>query len=186
MELNPLTLTRTIAGAAIGTGWKIAARAVRLVTGEREERPQPARTTPRPAAAPRAATRPRKAAATPRATPPEAAAPPEAATPPAATPPTRAAPPAEPPEVVATSSDTDADVGPNIHVEEPWPDYRRMKAAEVVDRLAVADEATLAAVELYERTHSERRTVVEAARGRLRQASRPGRARRRPAGERGA
>jgi hypothetical protein len=53
--------------------------------------------------------------------------------------------------------------GPELHVDEPWDGYDRMTAPEIRDRLAAADAAVAAAVELYEATHKSRRTVLEAA-----------------------
>ncbi len=68
----------------------------------------------------------------------------------------------EPPRVVRSSADPGAEdgVGATIHVEEPWDGYGAMTAADIIDRLAVADSAQLAAVRLYEGTHRDRRTVL--------------------------
>jgi hypothetical protein len=52
--------------------------------------------------------------------------------------------------------------GAQIRVDEPWNGYRSMAAADIVDRLAVADDATKAQVRLYESTHRRRKTVLEA------------------------
>ncbi|HEX4734569.1 MAG TPA: hypothetical protein VH247_09170 [Thermoleophilaceae bacterium] len=95
----------------------------------------------------------------------------------AAPPVTRDAPPAfaeqppEPahiddePELVAESSDPGAEegAGAELHVDEPWHGYRSMSAADVRDRVALADPAQVAIVQLYESTHRKRRTVLEAA-----------------------
>lgn len=54
-------------------------------------------------------------------------------------------------------------VGPELHVDEPWDAYDEMTAPEIRDRLAAADPALAAAVNLYETTHKSRRTVLEAA-----------------------
>lgn len=69
-------------------------------------------------------------------------------------------------EVVAESADLGAtdSPGPQLQVDEPWEGYRRMKAAEVTARLEGQPAAVLAAVELYEATHRNRRTVLEAVR----------------------
>jgi len=58
--------------------------------------------------------------------------------------------------------------GAEVHVDEPWPEYERLEAADIVARLERADPAELAAVELYERTHRARQTVLTAAEDRLR------------------
>ena len=55
--------------------------------------------------------------------------------------------------------------GAVVHVDEPWDGYQRMAAADVVDRLRVADEATKAVVLLYEEQHRARKSVLAAARG---------------------
>jgi hypothetical protein len=52
--------------------------------------------------------------------------------------------------------------GPEIDVDEPWPGYGSMRAADIVDRVRVADEATKAVVRLYEQRHGKRRTVLAA------------------------
>jgi hypothetical protein len=67
-----------------------------------------------------------------------------------------------PPEVVRSSADAGAEdgVGANIHIDEPWEGYGAMTAADVIDRLAVADAAQLAVVRLYEPMHRDRRTVL--------------------------
>jgi hypothetical protein len=52
--------------------------------------------------------------------------------------------------------------GPEIHVDEPWPGYRAMKAPEIIDRLVAADAAVKAVVLLYEGSHRKRKTVLRA------------------------
>jgi hypothetical protein len=54
-------------------------------------------------------------------------------------------------------------------VAEPWESYREMKAGDVIDRLRGADTAELAAVELYELSHRQRQTVLDAVKRELRQ-----------------
>lgn len=68
------------------------------------------------------------------------------------------------PELVHSSADPGAveGAGANLRVDEPWPGYGKMTAADIVDRLAAADRATLAAVQLYEATHRKRTTVLTA------------------------
>jgi WS/DGAT/MGAT family acyltransferase len=67
-------------------------------------------------------------------------------------------------EEVAEFADPGAEdgAGAELHVDEPWPGYRRMTAQDVVDRLEAADEAEIAVVRLYESTHRKRRRVLEA------------------------
>jgi hypothetical protein len=69
------------------------------------------------------------------------------------------------PELVAEFSDPGAEegAGAEIHVDEPWDGYRSMSASDIRDRVALADAAQLAVVQLYESTHRKRRTVLEAA-----------------------
>lgn len=65
--------------------------------------------------------------------------------------------------------------GAELHVDEPWAEYERMGAKDIVARVQEATPAELAAVELYERTHRARQTVLTAAERRLRAASGRGR-----------
>jgi hypothetical protein len=53
--------------------------------------------------------------------------------------------------------------GPELHVEAPWDGYDKMTAADIRDRLAAASPAEAAAVELYETTHKNRSSVLDAA-----------------------
>ena len=53
--------------------------------------------------------------------------------------------------------------GAVVRVDEPWRGYKAMKAPEIIDRLAVSDEAVRAVVLLYEGSHRKRKTVLEAA-----------------------
>jgi hypothetical protein len=72
-------------------------------------------------------------------------------------------------ELVAEFADPGAEdgAGPELRVEEPWPGYAKMTAGEIRDRLGAADAALAAVVELYERTHRKRSTVIAAASARL-------------------
>jgi hypothetical protein len=71
----------------------------------------------------------------------------------------------EEPVLVAEVADRGAEEGPGpqISVAEPWEGYSRMKAPDVIDRLAAATPEELAVVQLYESTHKRRKTVLEAA-----------------------
>jgi hypothetical protein len=91
-----------------------------------------------------------------------------------APPPPPSPPPPEPPEpvhieveeeLVAAVADPGAEEGPGpaISVDEPWENYSKMKAPDIVDRLATATPEELAVVQLYENTHRRRKTVLAAA-----------------------
>lgn len=75
----------------------------------------------------------------------------------------------------AEESFADADAGAqdgaasSVHVEEPWKGYGGMNAHDVIHRLTVVGTEEAAAVELYERSHGTRKTVLAAAERRLRQ-----------------
>ena len=80
------------------------------------------------------------------------------------------------PELVAEFSEPGAEegAGAQLHVEEPWDGYRRMRVADVVDRVAVAGPEALAVIQLYESTHRRRRSVLGAVERRERElANRP-------------
>ena len=64
--------------------------------------------------------------------------------------------------VVAYESGPGDDVGAELHVDAPWDGYDRMRAADIVDRLSVADEATRAVVRLYEAQGKARSSVLAA------------------------
>lgn len=65
---------------------------------------------------------------------------------------------------LAYESGPGAEVGAEVHVDAPWDGYDRMRAADIVDRLRVADDATRAVVRLYEQ-HGKARSSVLAATG---------------------
>jgi hypothetical protein len=52
-----------------------------------------------------------------------------------------------------------------VRVAEPWEGYAALSAAEVVDRLADADETVRAAVRLYEDANESREAVLHATEG---------------------
>lgn len=66
--------------------------------------------------------------------------------------------------LVAETAETGAEegAGPEIRVQQPWPGYDGMRAAEVVERLAEAPDETAAVVQLYEQTHKARRQILTA------------------------
>jgi outer membrane biosynthesis protein TonB len=67
-------------------------------------------------------------------------------------------------ELVAESADAGAEdaAGAAVRVDPPWAGYGKLKAADVIDRLAAEDTAALSVVLLYERSHRARRSVIEA------------------------
>jgi hypothetical protein len=71
----------------------------------------------------------------------------------------------EDPELVLESAESGAEegAGASVTVLEPWEGFERMNARTVISRLSQATAAELAAVQLYERAHRDRRTVLEAA-----------------------
>jgi hypothetical protein len=85
------------------------------------------------------------------------------------------APPAVPDELIPDHVDTEAvlvaevaeegaeeGAGAELTIEPPWDGYEQMTAADIRDRLAAASPAEAGAVELYERTHKNRSSVIEA------------------------
>lgn len=52
--------------------------------------------------------------------------------------------------------------GAELHVDPPWDGYERMTAADIVDRLVVADAAERAVVRLYEQQHKRRKSILAA------------------------
>lgn len=65
------------------------------------------------------------------------------------------------PELV--ESEGAASPGAELRVDAPWDGYEQMKAADIVDRLVVADAAQKAIVRLYEQQHRGRKSVLAAA-----------------------
>jgi len=75
------------------------------------------------------------------------------------------------PELVAEFAESGAEegAGAEIHVDEPWEGYRRMRVAAIRDRVAVAGAEELAVTQLYEVTHRRRRSVLDAVERRSKQ-----------------
>lgn len=71
----------------------------------------------------------------------------------------------EEPELVAEVAErgAEAGAGAEVRLEEPWPGYDTMTAADIVDRLVTEDEAAAAAVSLYEAAGKGRSSVLKAA-----------------------
>jgi hypothetical protein len=76
----------------------------------------------------------------------------------------------EEPELVEELAEAGAEegAGAEVHVEEPWEGYEQSNAKDVIARLATADVAELAAVQLYERGHRGRQTILAAVERELR------------------
>jgi hypothetical protein len=75
------------------------------------------------------------------------------------------------PELVAEFAEPGAEEGASasLEVDEPWEGYNDLTAEEAIARIGQADAAELAVVELYERSHKQRRTVLTAAERRQRE-----------------
>lgn len=64
--------------------------------------------------------------------------------------------------------------GPELEIDEPWNGYARQDARTIVQLLSTVGRESAAAVELYEASHRNRRTVLEASQRRLTVLSSPG------------
>jgi hypothetical protein len=71
----------------------------------------------------------------------------------------------EEPELVAEAAERGAEdgAGAEVAVDEPWPGYDEMQAADIQDRLVTENAETAAAVSLYEASRKGRADVLEAA-----------------------
>jgi hypothetical protein len=71
----------------------------------------------------------------------------------------------EEPELVAESAERGAEdgAGAEVAIDEPWPGYDEMQAADIQDRLVTETAETAAAVSLYEASRKGRADVLEAA-----------------------
>jgi hypothetical protein len=69
------------------------------------------------------------------------------------------------PELVAEFAEPGAEEGASaeLEVDEPWDGYDELTAEEVMARIDESDAAQLTVLELYERAHKNRRTVLTAA-----------------------
>jgi hypothetical protein len=79
----------------------------------------------------------------------------------------------EEPELVEEFAEPGAEqgAGAEVHVDPPWDDYERMNARQVISRIASADPAKLAAVQLYEGSNRRRQTILNAVERELRTAN---------------
>jgi hypothetical protein len=68
-------------------------------------------------------------------------------------------------ELIAEAAETGAEygAGAEVAVDEPWPGYDEMTAADIEDRLLTEGPETVAAVSLYEASHKGRASILEAA-----------------------
>lgn len=75
------------------------------------------------------------------------------------------------PELVAEFAEPGAEdgAGAEVHVAEPWDGYKRMRVADIRERVAVAEAAELAIVQLYESSHRKRRSILDAVERRSRE-----------------
>ena len=58
--------------------------------------------------------------------------------------------------------------GAEIRIEAPWDGYEDMNVKQIVARLSSATAAELGAVQLYERSHRGRQTILNAVKRELR------------------
>jgi hypothetical protein len=65
----------------------------------------------------------------------------------------------------AHETDATPHAGAEIQVAAPWEGYDELSAADVVERLADADDTTRAAVRLYESTHEGREAILHVTEG---------------------
>jgi hypothetical protein len=68
-------------------------------------------------------------------------------------------------ELVAEAAETGAEdgAGAEVGVDEPWPGYDEMTAADIEDRLLTEGPEAAAAVSLYEASRKGRASILEAA-----------------------
>jgi hypothetical protein len=145
--------------------FKLLRGALSLVQGPDEPGPTPTRVPPQPRYR-RSEEEPAGNGGAPAS--PEPAAPTQATAPPQPADPLAPAEPihvSEEPELVAEVAERGAEegAGAELHVDEPWPGYARMTAAEIRDRLRGEGPAAAAAVRLYEAANKGRSSVLEAA-----------------------
>lgn len=59
--------------------------------------------------------------------------------------------------------------GAEVRVAEPWAGYRRMRVGDIKQRIQNADVGALAVIQLYESSHQQRRSILDAVEQRSRQ-----------------
>jgi hypothetical protein len=155
-----LTLPVTIVRVPLEIGFEVLKRAAGLAYGVVAPA-EPAEPAPRPEPAASGNGRPREA--------PVAAPPPRE--------PAHVSEEAEPahvseePELVTEVAEEGAEdgAGAEVHIDEPWPGYDGMNAADIEDRLVAEGAEAAAAVRLYEASRKGRASVLEAASRSLRE-----------------
>jgi hypothetical protein len=167
---EPVRLTLRVWEFGLSTAAEAARLGLELLDPGRSESPDYARyrATPHPAEFVNGGS---PEPITPEPIAPETVAPETVAPPPAAD-----VPPAVPDELIPDHVDEEvvlvAEVaeegaedgaGPELHIDPPWDGYEAMTAVDIRDRLTDASVAEAAAVELYESTHKNRRSVMDAA-----------------------
>lgn len=163
LALLPLRATWHAGEFALGQAAACVRLVTRLVSPSRDETAKPF-VVPKP---PHRRTRPAVRDASRRPAPARAARPAPRPTPPG---PTVEVPTPAPAPIVEQSADAGMEdgAGAEVHVDQPWEGYSKLKAAEVRQAVAGQDgAAVLGAVRLYEATHRNRRTVLEAVDRRL-------------------
>lgn len=75
------------------------------------------------------------------------------------------------PELVGEFAEAGAEegVGAQLRVDAPFPGYNRMRVADIQGRIEAASMAEIAVIQLYEGTHRNRRSVLDAVERRSRQ-----------------
>jgi hypothetical protein len=143
--------------------FKVLRGALSLVQGSDEPGPTPMRVPPQPRYR-RAAKEPAGNGGAP-AEPLAPTPPPEPPEPPEPLAPPEPAHVSEEPELVAEVAERGAEegAGAELHVDEPWPGYAGMTAAEIRERLRAEGPVAAAAVRLYEAANKGRSSVLEAA-----------------------
>lgn len=144
----PLELGSAVAKLALDAGLAVARAAGGLLASDPEEVRFEAVVQPAPAAAP---------------------------APPPPPPPPEEGHVSEEPVQVAEFAEPGAEdgAGAELEFQEPWEGYSQQDARTILRRLGPAGSEALAAVDLYERTHRKRRSVLAAAERRLEQLSGP-------------
>ena len=79
------------------------------------------------------------------------------------------------PELIEELAEPGAEdgAGAEVEVDEPWEGYGEMNAKSVIARIREAGAVEVALVELYERAHKRRKTVLDAAGRRHKEISGP-------------
>jgi hypothetical protein len=160
-----LTLPVTIVRVPLELGFDAAKQVVKLVQGLVGGGEETVVEEPRPKPAPRRRPARRSTNGRSRTTKTATRKPPAPAEPRAPAAPAEPAHVSEEPELVAEAAEAGVEdgAGAEVAVDEPWPGYDDMQAADIEDRLVAEGAATAAAVSLYEASRKGRAAVLEAA-----------------------